>query len=155
MKFTLTNDLKQNALMRLIIIVLVFFTLIYLLADIFVKYKSFGISVSTVKLTLFGDEDEFIEPLPEVSFLEFIHSEIFFIMMILFTLSIVFIRVATKSKINFVIINTTMMAAIVSLIALGLSFYLSEIFVYIYIISFFLWHTLGIYISLYTLWKLR
>lgn len=155
MRFTITNDLKQNPLMRLILMGLIFFILIYLFADIFVKYKNFGISVSMVKLTLFGDEDEFIEPLPEASFLEFIHSEIFFIMMVLFTLSIVFIRVASKSKIDFIIINLTMMAAIVSLITLGLSFYISEIFVYIYIISFFLWHTLSIYISLYTLWKLR
>jgi len=155
MRFTLIKDLKKDSSMRPILSGLLIFTSLYLMADIFVKYLSFGIFSSMIELTLFGNEEEFLDPITQASFLEFIHTEIFFIMMILLTLSAVFIRMATNKKINFIIMNITMISAIFSLISLALSYYISKSFVDIYVFSFFTWHILSIYMSIYSFWKLN
>lgn len=141
--------------MRPILSGLLIFTSLYLMADIFVKHLSFGVSISSVESTLFGNEEEFLDPITQSSFLEFLHTEIFFIMMILLTLSTVFIRISKSTKLNFIIMNATMISAIISLIALALSYYLSSNFIVIYIATFFMWHILSLYMSIYSLWKLN
>lgn len=131
------------------------FTILYLVSDIFVKYFNFGISPDTVKLTMFGDENQFIDPLSNASFLEFWHMEIFFIMMILLTLSAVFIRVSDKSKKQILLTNITMISSIISLLALLSTFYTSTSFIHLYVLCFFIWHILAFYMALYSLWKLN
>ncbi|MEA2099314.1 MAG: hypothetical protein U9P72_04205 [Campylobacterota bacterium] len=155
MRFTLIKDLKKDDSMRVVLLGLLVFIFFYLISDMFVKYNSFGISASMVELTLFGDEEEFLDPITQASFLEFIHTEIFFIMMILLTLSAVFIRLATRSKINIFLVNLTMISALVSLISLAFSFYISSFFINFYIVTFFMWHILSFYMSLYSLWQLK
>lgn len=155
MRFTLIKDLKKDDSMRVVLLGLLVFIFFYLISDMFVKYNSFGISASMVELTLFGDEEEFLDPIAQASFLEFIHTEIFFIMMILLTLSAVFIRLATRSKINIFLVNLTMISALVSLISLAFSFYISSFFINFYIVTFFMWHILSFYMSLYSLWQLK
>lgn len=155
MRFTLIKDLKKEDSMRPILSGLLIFTSLYLMADVFVKHLSFGVSISSVKSTLFGNEEEFLDPITQSSFLEFIHTEIFFIMMILLTLSTVFIRISKNTKLNFIIMNATMISAILSLIALALSYYLSSYFIVVYIATFFIWHILSLYMSIHSLWKLN
>lgn len=155
MRFTLIKDLKKEDSMRPILSGLLIFISLYLMADIFVKHLSFGISLSSIKSTLFGNEEEFLDPITQSSFLEFIHTEIFFIMMILLTLSTVFIRISKSTKRNFIIMNVTMISAIISLIALALSYYLSSYFIVVYITTFFIWHILSLYMSIYSFWKLN
>ena len=154
MRFTLIKDLKQDSMMRPILTGLLLFTLLYLVSDIFVKSSSFGIYEETIKTTLYGNEDEFLDPLTTSSFLEFWHMEIFFIMMILLTLSAIFIRLSGAKGFNIIIINTVMISALISLVALILSFFVNATFVQLYVLSFFLWHVCAVYMSLYSLIKL-
>jgi len=150
-RFTLINNIKQDSAMRLILSALLIFISMYLISDIFVKYSSFGITGSAVKLTLFGSEAEYIDPISKASFLEFWHTEIFFIMMLLLTLSAVFVRLVKKS---ILVLNIVMISAIISIIALALSYFMSPLFISIYIATFFLWHASALYMTLYSLWRL-
>lgn len=152
MKFTLINNIKKDNAMRLILTGFLSFILLYIISDILVKYFSFGISVDAVSITLFGNADEFIDPITKSSFLEFWHTEIFFMMMLLLTLSAVFIRLANRSRT--LMTNTLMISAITSLVAIALAYFISAIFVYIYVITFFIWHLSAIYMILYSFWKL-
>ena len=154
MRFTLIKDLKQDSMMRPILSGLLTFTLLYLISDIFVKESSFGIFQESLQTTLFGNEDEFIDPLTTSAFLEFWHMEIFFIMMILLTLSAVFIRLSGAKGLNIIVVNAVMISALISLVALLLSFFLSVVFVQLYVLSYFIWHICAIYMSLYSLIKL-
>lgn len=154
MRFTLIKDLKQDSMMKPILSGLLIFILIYLISDIFVKASSFGISLDAVTTTLFGNEDEFIDPISTASFLEFWHMEIFFIMMILLTLSSVFIRLSNSSRYKIIVLNLVMISALLSLISLVLSFFLTPEFLVIYLVSFFTWHLSAIYMVLYSLFKL-
>ena len=141
--------------MQPIISGLLIFTLLYLVADILVKANSFGLFSSAIKLTLFGDEEEFIEPLSQASFLEFIHTEIFFIMMILLTLSAIYARVSRKKSFSLWIINAVLLSSLVSLIALTISYYFDPLLMNLYVITFFLWHILAFYMATYSLWSLH
>lgn len=153
MKFTLINNLQKDSAMSLILKGFLVFILLYLISNILVMNSSFGISVEAVNTTLFGNADEYIDPITESAFLEFWHTEIFFIMMILLTLNAIFIRVAKRSRI--ILTNILMISAISSLIALPLAYYISIVFVNVYIIAFFSWHLIATYIIFYSFWKLN
>lgn len=152
MKFTLIKNIKQDKAMKLILTGFLSFILLYIISDILVKSFSFGISVNTINITLFGNQDEFIDPITKASFLEFWHTEIFFMMMILLTLSAIYIRLSNRSKIFMT--NTLMISAITSLVAIALAYFTSAIFVYLYVITFFIWHLSALYMILYSFWKL-
>lgn len=152
MRFTLIKDLKKDTTMKPILVGLLLFTLLYLISDIFVKESSFGISIDTVNTSLFGNEEEFIDPLSKSSFLEFWHMQIFFMMMILLTLSAVFVRLVSKAKL--LLLNLLMISALLSLVSLFGAFFLSGAFVQIYVVTFFAWHIFAIYMILASLWSL-
>jgi len=154
MRFTLIKDIKQDKMMKPILSGLLIFILLYLISDIFVKSANFGISIDTLNTTLFGNEDEYIDPITTAVLLEFWHSEIFFSMMILLTLSTIFIRVVNSYKVRLFFLNTLMLAAILSLISLPLAYFLNAFFVHIYLYSFFIWHIAAIYIALHSTFKL-
>lgn len=154
MRFTLIKDLRKDKTMRPILSGLLIFTLVYLISDILVKYLNFGISPDALHLTLFGDEEQYIDPLSQASFLEFWHVEIFFMMMILLTLSAVFIRLSKQETHKIVVTNIVMLSAIISLISLAMSFFVSEVFIEIYVVCFFIWHSFAIYMIFYSLWNL-
>lgn len=155
MKFTLIKDLKQDSVMKPILSGLLFFIILYFVSDIFVKDLGFGISVHTIKLTLFGSEEEFLDPITQASFLEFWHVEIFFIMMIVFTLSTIFIRVSNASKSAIVIVNLMMISSIISLISLPFAYFFSSEFINIYVATFFIWHILALFCAFYSLKRLH
>ncbi|MFA5232937.1 MAG: hypothetical protein WC390_00935 [Sulfurimonas sp.] len=153
MKFTVIKNLQKDSAMSLILKGFLFFILLYIVSDIFVMKESFGISAEALHSTLFGNEEAYIDPINEASFLEFWHTQIFFIMMILLTLSAVFIRVAKRSR-N-ILTNILMISAIASLVSLPLAYYTSKFFINIYVISYFLWHLVAIYMIFYSFWKLN
>ena len=153
MKFTVIKNLQKDSAMSLILKGFLFFILLYILSDIFVMKSSFGISAEAVNSTLFGNEEAYIDPINESSFLEFWHTQIFFIMMILLTLSAVFIRVAKRSRA--ILTNALMITALVSLISLPLAFYISKFFIDIYVITYFIWHLVAVYMIFYSFWKLN
>lgn len=151
MKFTLVKDLKKDPLMRPIISSVLLFSLIYLISDFFVKQSSFGLLPSDITNTLFGNEDEFLDPISKDIFLEFWHVEIFFTMMIVFILSTIHIRVSKASKNSIFSVNILMISSILSLVVLPLSYFISLIFIEIYVVLFFIWHSFAIISSLISL----
>jgi len=153
-RFTLVKNLKKDRQMSTILIGLLSAILLYLLVDFFVKYFTIGLTPDALKLSLFGNEEEFVDPMGISSFLEFWHTEIFFIMMILLTLSAIYIRSVSQVKHYKFTLNLVMSSAIVSLVSLPLAYYVSESFVYLYVFTYFLWHLGAIKMSLRSLLEL-
>ena len=154
MRFTLIKDLKKEKAMVLLLRFLLLFIFLYTITNIFVKSSTLGLSVTNVTLTLFGSEENFIDPLGTASFLELIHTEIFFVMMVSFILSAIFIRIATKSIINRLLVNFLMLFALGELISLGLAYFVSDSIIIEYLICFYIWHALLLYMTLYSVWRL-
>lgn len=154
MRFTLIKSLQQDKSMRPILTGLLFFTLFYILSDVLVKYLNFGVFPEAIKLTLFGNEEQYIDPLTKASFLEFWHAEIFFMMMILLTISAVFVRLAKHETFKIIVLNALMLSALFSLVSLLLTFFVSKFFVFFYSFLFLIWHIIALCIIVYSLWKL-
>ena len=133
---------------------LIFITL-YLIFDIFVKSHTLGLSIQTISTTLFGNTDEFLDPMNKSVFLEFIHMQIFFLMMLLLTLSAVFIRLFSKKKTTILLMNLLMFFGILSPITLAAAYFYSSEFISIYLLCFFSWHIIALYMALKSLWELN
>lgn len=155
MRFTLLKDLRQDKAIKPLLNGLLLFMLMYFIADFFVVNATLGLFPSDIKLTLYGNIDEFIDPIDKSVFLEYIHGQIFFMMMILLTLSAVFARLIKKSSFSIFIINALMITALATLVTLGLSYFSSQAFISAYITLFELWHIVALYMTLHSLWRLN
>ena len=140
--------------MQPILIGLLLFIVLYIFADFAVKYSSIGLFSDALRLTILGDADQFLDPINKSSFLELIHAEIFFLMMILLTLSAVFMRLHATKKYSVLVLNLTMISAIFALITLTLSYFVSISFINLYVVSYFTWHIGALYMSLLSFWGL-
>jgi len=154
MKFTLVKDIKGDTLMRPILGGLLLFILLFLSADILLKNDHIGLTQTTLSQTLFGNEEEYIEPVTEHFLLELMHSDIFFMMMTLLTLSAVYARLCQNKAIRIVNINATMISALLTVLFLPLAYYLSAHFILPYIIAFYSWHILALFMTIASLYYL-
>jgi hypothetical protein len=154
MKFTLVKDIKNDSLMRPLLGGLLLFILLFLSADIFLKNDHIGLTPSHLAQTLFGNEEAFVEPASEHFLLELIHSDIFFMMMTLLTLSAVYARLCQNQKLRLVNINLTMLLALLSVMLLPLAYYLSPLFITPWIVTFYTWHLMAVVMTLASLFYL-
>ncbi len=151
MKFTVIKDLKQYKVMKPILSSVLIFSILYIVSDFFVKYNNFGITPEVVKLTVLGDEEQFLDPLGKNAFLEFWHIEIFSIMMVCFIVSTIYIRLSKGSYRALFIVNILLISAIISLVLLPVLYFYSSMFIYPYLFTFYLWHILIFVTSLISL----
>ena len=154
MKFTLVKDIKGDSLMRPLLGGLLLFMLLFLSADVLLKNEHIGLTPTQLSQTLFGDEEAYIEPATEQFMLELMHSDIFFMMMTLLTLSAVYARLCQNRTIRIVNINATMISALLTVLFLPLAYYLSAWFVLPYIIAFYSWHILALFMTMASLYYL-
>ena len=148
MKFTLVKDVKHDSLMRPLLGGLLLFIFLFLTADIFLKENHIGLTPTALSQTLFGNEEEFIEPASEHFLLELMHSDIFFMMMTLLTLSAVYARLCQNSTLRLVNINVTMISALLAVLFLPSAYYLSAHFILPYIATFYVWHLMALMMTL-------
>ena len=134
---------------------LLLFALIYLLSDIYVTKLSLGLFSEQIHTTLFGNVEEFLDPISRAFFLEYIHMQIFFMMMLVLTLSTVYIRMTNKKTYSLVVVNLLMISALLTLLTLSLSYFLNAVFINFYVFTFFTWHIVALYMSLSSLWSLN
>lgn len=155
MRFTLIKNVKQDKSMKPLLNGLLLFIILYLIFDVFVKNHTLGLTVQTVSTTLFGNADEFLDPMNKAVFLEFVHMQIFFLMMLLLTLSAVFIRLLhTKTKAIFTMNLLMIFGLFTPLTLFGAYFFAAE-FVNLYLVCFFAWHIIALYMALKSLWELN
>jgi hypothetical protein len=147
MKFTVIKDLRKDRIMRPILSSALLFGMLFIVADLFVKHNGFGITPTAIKMSVLGDEEQFLDPLGKNVFLEFWHVEIFSIMMVCFIVSTIYIRLSNGSKKALFIVNVMLISAILSLVFLPLLYFLSSSFIYPYLFTFYTWHLCAFFAS--------
>ncbi len=155
MRFTLIKDLRQDITMKPLLNGLLVFMLMYFVADFFVVEATIGLFIEDIKMTLFGNIDEYIDPIDKSVFLEYIHGEIFFMMMIILTLSAVYTRLCSIKNYSIIIINILMLSALLTLISLSISYFYVPSFLSVYVVSYFIWHITAFVMALHSLWNLN
>ena len=147
MKFTLVKDLREDALMRPLLSGLMLFSGAFLVADVFLKRDHIGLDRRTLSDTLYGNEAEFVEPVSEHFLLELLHSDIFFMMMTLLTLSAVYARLSPSKRLAALLINVSMLAAVADVVLLALSFYRGSGYLLPWLGAFWTWHAAALYMA--------
>lgn len=154
MKFTLVKDLRGNTLLRPLLGGLLFFILLFLSADIVLKNDHIGLSVTALSATLYGDEAQYLEPVTFHFILELLHSDIFFMMMTLLTLSAIYARLCAKHRLRLIMINITMLGALFDIVLLMCAYFLGSIYIPLWLASFWLWHAGALFMAIVSLWNL-
>jgi len=153
-RFTLNNDLQSNRLLNTLLTGLMLFILLFLGFDLLTKSEQIGLSYDAMHTTLFGNEEAFIDPLPFSSLLEIVHTDTFFAMMLLLTLGAVYGRVGRAKKTKVILVNITMTSALLSIIAPLAAYYLTALFLWLWLIALFTWHGGALLMALISLWRL-
>ncbi len=154
MRFTLVKDLRTDVLMRPIIGGLLLFTLLFLIFDVWHTSEKIGMIPTKVATFLYGNEEEFVEPVTQTSLLEIIHMDTFFAMMTLLTLSAVYARLSNSNSRKMVMINLAMISAIIAIISLMSAFLVHHFFLYVWLGCFSIWHVVAFGMGIESLWKL-
>jgi len=154
MKFLVTKDLEHFVHLRYLMVGVVSAILLYLGFDTLLHAYVIGLDMHSVSVTLFGDVENFIEPVLIDSLLLQVHIDLFMTLFALLILSAVYIRLfagrATTKWIVHILFITGMLAPLTLLLA----YYVSDLFAAVWLIGFVFWHVLASVISLMILKKL-
>ena len=152
MKFLVTQELKQNPLLKMLVLCLLAVLSIFLITDLLLQHLQVGLSLERASQTLLGNEDMFIEPLLFDVLLGRVHSGIFTSMITLVLLSIIYMRVANQGKSK--AIHLAFVPAIFAPILLLMAYVYGKVFIVTWIGFFVLWHLCGLYLAFVGAWSL-
>ena len=125
--------------MRPMINFILAFILLFVIFAPVVQHTTIGLYESKVHTTFFGNEEEFLDPINGDYFLEYLHTQIFLVMMVMVTLSAIFVRVSRNTFFTKLILITSNSSALLFLISVTLGYYISPLFVPIYLLGYYLW----------------
>lgn len=135
MKFFISNDIRKNQLLKLIIVfTLVFFVMLWLTN--LLLYMEIGLDYSSVVKYYRGDEVEFRQPKSYIGLLQESHFHFFSMAILLVTLNhlILFTGISGNSKL--IIILASFLSALGDILAGWLIRYVAPQFAYLKIMSF-------------------
>lgn len=154
MKFLVTKDLEHSTLLGYLMGSVVFMILLYLGFDVVLHAYIIGLDMQSISVTLFGDVENFVEPVLIDSLLLQVHIDLFMTLFAVMILASVYIRLyATKAKTKWVV-HLLFILGILAPVALLLAYFVSEAFMLIWLVSFLLWHLLGAMVAIMILKKL-
>jgi len=155
MRFTLIKDLRSDALMLPLLNGLLLFSGTFIVADVFLKRDHIGLDRATLSNTLYGNEAEFTEPVTEHFILELLHSDIFFMMMTLLTLSAVYARLSAFKRVAAGVINLAMLSALADVVLMALAYYRGSGYLLPWLGAFWTWHAAALYMVLVSMFYLN
>jgi len=152
MKFLVTKELEHNRLLALQVLLLTAVLTLFVFSDMILHHFQIGLTTQKAIETLLGNEEAFMEPMLFSALLERIHIDIFISMITLMLLVVIYIRLG-KSRKNRVI-HLAFISAILAPVNLILAYFYGEIFVFLWLGLFILWHLCALYFSLFIFKKL-
>ncbi len=147
MKFLVTKDLSHSRLLAYLMGAVVMALLLYLLMDVVLHAYVIGLDMTSIKSTLFGNMETFEEPMLIDSLLLQVHVDLFMTLFTLLILSSIYIRLYEKTFLMKMILHTLFLSGVAAPISLLAAYIWSEHFVYVWLGSFSLWHTVALLLS--------
>lgn len=154
MKFLISKDTQPSPLLKYLMASVTLALSIYLLLDIVLHSYLLGFDIQTIKATIFGDEENFIEPILLESLLLQVHIDLFMTLLAVLILSSIYIRYYGFAKYTKYFLHLLLLSALLSPILLLLSFFSSFYVLYLWIFSFILWHLLAFLMAFFNIKKL-
>jgi len=154
MKFLVAKDLAHSTLLNYLMAGVVVAILLYLGLDTVLHAYVIGLDVHSISVTLFGDAENFVEPVLIDSLLLQVHIDLFMTLFALLILSSIYIRLYTDKTMTKWIVHLLFILGMLAPASLLLAYFVSASFVSIWLISFVLWHLLASLVALMILKKL-
>jgi len=145
MKFLVTKELEQNRLLTLQILWLTAILTLFLFSDIVLHHYQVGLTPTQALESILGNEEAFLEPMILSALLERIHIDIFISMITLMLLVVIYIRVSKDSKNK--MIHLAFLSAILAPVSLLIGYFYGEIFIFLWLGLFVVWHLCALYFS--------
>ena len=154
MKFLVTKDLAHSTLLSYLMGSIVFAILLYLGLDTVLHAYIIGLDMHSVSVTLFGDAENFVEPILIDSLLLQVHIDLFMTLFAILILSSIYIRLYSDKVMTKWIVHLLFIMGMLAPAALILAYLVSALFTAVWLIGFILWHVLASLVALMILKKL-
>ena len=154
MKFLVTKVLAHSTLLTYLMGSVVFAILLYLGLDILLHAYAIGLDMQSASITLFGDVENFMEPILIDSLLLQVHIDLFMTLFALLILSSIYIRLYSDKVMTKWMVHLLFIMGMLAPAALLLAYFVSASFIALWLMSFVLWHILASMVSLIVLKKL-
>ncbi len=154
MKFLVTKDLAHSTLLSYLMGSVVFAILLYLGFDIVIHAYVIGLDMQSASVTLFGDVENFVEPILIDSLLLQVHIDLFMTLFALLILSSIYIRLYSEKVMTKWVVHLLFLTGMLAPISLILAYFVSASLTVMWLISFVMWHLLASIVSLMILKKL-
>ncbi len=154
MKFLVTKDLAHSTLLTYLMGSVVFAILLYLGFDTVLHAYVIGLDIQSASVTLFGDIENFVEPILIDSLLLQVHIDLFMTLFALLILSSIYIRLYSEKVMTKWVVHVLFLTGMLAPVSLILAYFVSESLTAMWLICFVLWHILGAMVAFMILKKL-
>ncbi|HEY9189892.1 MAG TPA: hypothetical protein VIM88_03420 [Sulfurovum sp.] len=154
MKFLVTKDLAHSTLLTYLMGSVVVAILLYLGLDTVLHAYVIGLDNQSASVTLFGDAENFVEPVLIDSLLLQVHIDLFMTLFALLILSSIYIRLYADKVMTKWMVHLLFIMGMLAPAALLLAYFVSASFVTFWLATFILWHVLAAIVAAMILKKL-
>ena len=154
MKFLVTKDLAHSTLLTTLMSAVVFVILLYIGFDAVLHAYVIGLDMPSVSVTLFGDAENFVEPILIDSLLLQVHIDLFMTLFAILILSSIYIRLYSSKTMTKWIVHLLFILGMLAPVTLMMAYYAGTLFVVMWLMSFVLWHVLAFIVGIMILKKL-
>jgi len=154
MKFLLNKDLEYSTLIRNLMAGVVFALFFFFLLDIGLHAYVLGLDVPTLSTTLFGNPDEFIEPILIDTLLLQVHIDLFMALFSLMIVASIYIRFHSQKVMTKWLVHALFLLGLLTPVLLMIAYFTNVWFVTMWLVTFILGHLLAMWMSLLILKRL-
>lgn len=148
MKFVISKDLEHSTLLNTLMMGVSAALFFYLLFDMILHGLLIGSDVSTISSTLYGNVEEFIEPILLDTLLLQVHIDLFMSLFTLMMLSTMYIRLFSEEKTTKWLIHLLFIIGLATPLMLLVAYVGTLFFVYMWIFALLAGHLLAIFFAL-------
>jgi len=154
MKFLLNKDLEYTSLLRNLMAGVVFALFFYFILDVVLHAYVLGLDVTTLSTTLFGNPDEFIEPILLDTLLLQVHIDLFMSLFSIMIVASIYIRLHSKKVMTKWLVHALFILGLLTPIFLMVAYFTNVWFITIWLVTFIVGHLLAMWMSLLILKRL-
>jgi len=154
MKFLVTKDLQHSTLLGNLMAGVSVALFFYLSLDVVLHAYVIGSDMESISNTLYGNVEEFIEPILIDSLLLQVHIDLFMSLFSIMIIASIYIRLYSDKSVTKWLVHTLFILGLLAPLFLMVAYFTSIGFVYAWLTSFILGHLLGMGLSLLIVKKL-
>jgi len=154
MKFLVTKELAYSSLLKNLVVGVCIALFFYFMLDVLLHGYIIGFTFEEMNSTLYGNAEEFIEPILIDSLLLQVHIDLFMSLLAVMMIASIYIRLFSTQKMTKWLVHTLFLLSLLSPMILIFAYLTSKIAVFIWIVCFVLGHLLAMIMTVMIVKKL-